>query len=218
LRDPKSQFVSALLFILTVAAVCCAVVNFRHQKIDTLPEDGVVWVDRAASDGRNAVRALHVTPRGEGDNAGIRPGDILIEISGNPIQKSVDVPRVLQQIGSWSQARYQLRRGSVELPAQVIVGERVPDRAVYYQLHFYVLCLASFVLSCFHFTGKLTAFDQSIYWGNVAASILAPTIFLHFCLVFPEPAKWLARRGSVVLSCWPYMFWSARECCELQRR
>ncbi|HEX6897047.1 MAG TPA: histidine kinase, partial [Bryobacteraceae bacterium] len=223
MRDLKTQFVSALLFILTVAAVCCATINFRHQKIDTLPEDGVVWVDRTLANGQDVVQASHLTSGGEAENAGIHTGDILLEISGNPIRKSIDVPRVLQQIGSWSQARYSLRRGNVQLPAQVIIGERVPDRAVYYQyavgaaylliglfvyyrrvsaprsVHFYVLCLLSFVLSCFHFTGKLNAFDQSIYWGNVAASIFAPTVFLHFCLVFPEPAKWLARRGSIFM-------------------
>ena len=230
MRDLKTQFVSALLFILTVAAVCCAVINFRHQRLDTIPEDGAIWVDRTGADGKNVVKALHVTPGGEADNAGIRPGDTLLEISGNPIQKSTDVAQVLQPIGAWSQAHYKLRRGSVELPAQVIIGQSTPDRAVYYQyavgviylliglfvyyrrvsaprsVHFYVLCLASFVLSCFHYTGKLSTFDQSIYWGNVAASIFAPTIFLHFCLVFPERAKWLARRGSTALAYVPGVF------------
>ena len=230
MRDLKTQFVSALLFILTVAAVCCAVISFRHQRIDVIPEDGAIWVDRAASDGKNVVKALHVTPGGEADNAGIRPGDTLLEISGNPIQKSTDVPQILQRIGAWSQARYDLRRGTVEVPAQVVIGQSLPDRAVYYQyavgviylmiglfvyyrrvsaprsVHFYVLCLASFVLSCFHYTGKLNNFDQAIYWGNVAASIFAPTIFLHFCLVFPERAKWLARRGSTALAYVPGIF------------
>jgi len=224
LRDLRSQFVSALLFILTVAAVSCAVINFRHQKLDTLPEDGAIWVDRTMPDGQDVVQALHVTPNGEADNAGIRQGDILLEIGGNPIHKSTDVPDVLQRIGSWGgRPRYELRRKGVEFPADVVIGERVPDRAIYYQyivgaiylaiglfvyyrrvsaprsVHFYVLCLLSFVLSCFHYTGKLNAFDQSIYWGNVAASIFAPTVFLHFCLVFPDRARWMARRGTAAL-------------------
>src|SRR5260370_38546371 len=71
---------------------------------------------------------------------------------------------------------------------------------------FYVLCLASFVFFCFHFTGKLNAFDQVIYFGNVAAGILAPTIFLHFCLVFPEHTKWFVRRGSALLLYVPGLF------------
>ncbi len=230
MKDLKTQFVSALLFILTVAAVCCAVINFRQQSVYNLPDDGVIWVDRAGAGGANVVTALHVNADGEGDNAGIRAGDVVLEIAGYPIKKSTEVSRVLHGVGSWRQVRYELRRGTVQVPAQVIVGERVPDRAVYYQyavgaiylmiglfvyyrrvsaprsVHFYVLCLASFVLSCFHYTGKLNAFDQAIYWGNVAASILAPTIFLHFCLVFPDRAKWLQNRGSILLAYVPGVF------------
>jgi len=224
LRDLKGQFVSALLFILTVAAVSCAVINFRHQKLDTLPEDGVVWVDRTLADGQDVVQARDVAPGGEADNAGIRQGDILLEIGGNAIHKSTDVPEVLQKIGIWGgRPKYELRRRGVEFPADVVIGERVPDRAMYYQyivgaiylaiglfvyyrrvsaprsVHFYVLCLLSFVLSCFHYTGKLNAFDQSVYWGNVAASIFAPTVFLHFCLVFPDRARWLARGTAALI-------------------
>jgi len=41
------------------------------------------------------------------------------------------------------------------------------DKAV----HFYTLCLASFILSCFHYTSKLNNFDKVIYWGNVIAGV-----------------------------------------------
>ncbi|HKA00918.1 MAG TPA: ATP-binding protein [Candidatus Solibacter sp.] len=61
--------------------------------------------------------------------------------------------------------------------------------------HFYILCLASFVSLCFHYTGQLNAFDKIIYFGNVGAGLLAPTMFLHFCLTFPEPRDWF--RGPV---------------------
>jgi two-component system, NtrC family, sensor kinase len=222
LRDLKTQFVSALLFVLTVAAVCCAVVNFRQQTLYHLPDDGVTWVDRTGGGGQNQVLALHVTPGSPGYNAGIRAGDALLEVGGHAIATTLDVPQALQRVVILTKTEYMVRRDNIAVPAQVIVGEGVLDRSLYYQyavgiaylliglfvyyrrvgaprsVHFYVLCLASFVLSCFHFTGKLNVFDQVIYWGNVAAGVLAPTIFLHFCLVFPERPKWLERRGLSV--------------------
>jgi len=230
LRDLKTQFVSALLFVLTVAAVCCAIVNFRQQTMYHLPDDGVTWVDRTGSDGQNVVLALHVTPGSQGYNAGIRAGDVLLQVAGHAIAKTVDVPQALQQVGVWNKTEYMVRRDDVPVPAQVIVGEGVLDRSLYYQyavgmaylliglfvyyrrvgaprsIHFYVLCLTSFILSCFHYTGKLNAFDQGIYWGNVVAGVLAPTIFLHFCLVFPERPRWLERRGLSIVFYLPGAF------------
>ncbi len=60
-------------------------------------------------------------------------------------------------------------------------------------IHFYVFCLASFILYSFHYTGKLNSFDQTIYWANVVALLLQPALLVHFALVFPE------RRGTL----WP---------------
>jgi two-component system, NtrC family, sensor kinase len=223
LRDLKTQFASALLFVLTVAAVCCAAVNFHQQSLYHLPDVGVTWVDRPAADGQNQVLALIVAPGSQGYNAGIRAGDVLLEVAGKPITNAVDVPLALQGVRLWNKTEYIVRRDNVPVPTQVIVGERVLDQSLYYQyavgvvylliglfvyyrrvgaprsVHFYVLCLTSFVLSCFHYTGKLNAFDEAIYWGNVAAELLAPTIFLHFCLVFPERPAWLKRGGVSAL-------------------
>ncbi len=223
MRDLKTQLASALLFVLTVAAVCCAVINFRQQSLYHLPDDGVTWVDRVAAGGQNQVLALHVTPGSPGYNAGIRSGDLLLQVAGRPIVKSIDVPQALQHVVVYLKTEYIVQRDNVPIPAQVIVGEGVLDRSLYYQyavgiaylliglfvyyrrvgaprsVHFYVLCLASFVLSCFHYTGKLNAFDEAMYWGNVAAGLLAPTIFLHFCLVFPERPSWLKRAGAGAL-------------------
>ncbi|MGA2881959.1 MAG: ATP-binding protein [Bryobacteraceae bacterium] len=223
MRDLKTQFASALLFVLTVAAACCAAVNFHQQNLYHLPDDGVTWVDRTGSDGQNQVVALHVSPGSPGYNAGIRAGDVLLQVAGKPIVNTINVPQALQHLVAYLKTEYMIRRDNVAVPAQVIVGEGVLDRSLYYQyavgiaylliglfvyyrrvgaprsVHFYVLCLTSFILSCFHFTGKLNAFDQAIYWGNVATGVLAPTIFLHFCLVFPERPEWLKRNGLVAL-------------------
>ena len=64
--------------------------------------------------------------------------------------------------------------------------------------HFYIFCLVSFIFCTFHYTGKLNNFDKLIYWGNVVAGMLAPVIFVHFCLSFPEPRRWLRFRVPTV--------------------
>ena len=219
MKELKTQFANALLVILTVAAVASAFINFQQNfqldKRYRLPEDGVTWVDRIQPDGKNIVQALHIAPRSGGENAGIRTNDVLVKIKGVRIDSAIDVAQVLIRLGPWRPADYVVVRDvdgtGIEIKANVIVGERVPEYAVSYQyavglaylliglfvyfrrgnapksLHFLILCLSSFVLSTFHYTGKLNAFDQVIYWGNIVAGLLAPTIFLHFCLTFPEP-------------------------------
>jgi two-component system NtrC family sensor kinase len=210
-QELKFRLSTAILVILTLAAGTAAVVNLHQQYVfSRLPEDGVIWVDRPGG-----VRALSVAAGGPGANAGIHFDDRLERIEGVPIAKALDVVKVLVRVGAWGKARYSLSRGGVEFTANVVVGEAPLDRAVIYQYligfvylfiglfvyfrrgtahkaqHFYVLCLASFVLFSFHYTGKLNSFDKIIYFGNVAAGLLAPTVFLHFCLTFPEPRKWL---------------------------
>lgn len=218
---------NALLVILTVAACIAAFVNFQQNyhpdKRFRLPEDGVTWVDRVENGHPGQVRALHVVRGGPGDNAGIREGDILLKIQGTPIREAIDVIQALLVVKPYLKAEYLVTRKGVSFPISVIVGERVPDYTVSYQyliglawlgiglfvyfrrrkapkaLHFLLLCLVSFVLSTFHYTGKLNNFDKVIYWGNVAAGIFAPTVFLHFCLTFPSVPGWLRRRGRVAL-------------------
>src|SRR5206468_8026089 len=51
-----------------------------------------------------------------------------------------------------------------------------------------------FVFYAFKYTGKLNAFDWTIYWGNVSAWLLQPALFLHFALTFPEEHIFLKKR------------------------
>ena len=103
----------------------------------------------------------------------------------------------------------------VEIKLVVVVGEYAAPSIVYYEdlvgvaylfvglfvffrrgdaqkaIHFFVLCLASFVLYTFHYTGQLYNLDQAVYFGNFLAGLLVPTLFLHFALTFPETPAWL---------------------------
>ena len=218
MKELKTQLVSALLVILTLAAVAAAGLNFRQQQLYFTPEDGVEWVDRLdrhpqAQAGPGLVEARYVLPDSPADKAGIHVGDVLERIQTVPIEKAQDVPQVLYRIGPWQKAEYFILRRGVETKAKLVVGERQVSTGTYYQYLvgiaylaiglfvffrrggaprgqlFYVMCLASFVLCSFHYTGKLNLFDRVIYWGNVAAGYLAPTLFLHFCLTFPEPGR-----------------------------
>src|ERR1051326_5162085 len=217
-QELKFQLSTAILTIVTLAAAAAAFINCEQQYRFRLPEDGVVWVDR-----KGGVEALWVKAGGPGANAGIHVGDRVLKIEGVPVEKSEDVTKVLVRIGSWNKAQYHVEVRGVELDATVVVGQQPLDRAVLYQYtvgaaylliglfvyfrrgsahkaqHFYLLCLASFVSFCFHYTGRLDNFDKIIYFGNVAAGLLAPTMFLHFCLSFPEPRHWIQSRWRTAL-------------------
>lgn len=218
MRELKVQLGNALLVVLTVAAVIAAAINFQQQSKYRLPDDGISWGDRTAGNAR-IVEAILVDAEGPGARAALKPGDRLISINGSPIESAIAVPQVLARLGPYSKADYLIERRGIQVKVHVYVVAAPVESAVYYQYvvgasylligvfvylrrgnaskarHFYVLCLVSFVLSCFHYTGKLNNFDKIIYWGNLVAGLYAPTIFLHFCLTFPESRPWLRGRA-----------------------
>src|SRR5579864_173374 len=223
LQELKFQLSTAVLTVLTVAAAISAGINFSQQLRFRLPEDGVTWVDRTQAGATPSVQAFRVVPDSGAANAGLRAGDILRKINGLNIEKALFVPQALVRIGVWNKATYLVERGGVQFKANVIV-EAVPrDPVVTYQYlvglgyliiglfvyfrrgsaqkarHFYVFCLVSFIFFAFHYTGSLDGFDEVILFGNVAAGLLAPTLFLHFCLTFPEPRPWIRSKLRVTL-------------------
>ena len=219
LSDLKFRFSRTLLILLTVAAALAGLLNFQQQRRFELPDDGVIWVDT-----HFGVEATRVTADGPADKAGIRRGDLLEAINGVDVNRSLRVPQLLSGIGTWKKAEYRIIRRGIELRSTLIVepAERNPVLYYLYALgflylliglyvfyrregapktqHFYLYCLASFLLYSFHYTGKLNGFDRVIYWGNVWALLFAPALFLHFCLTFSESSLW-ARRRVLALGC-----------------
>ena len=63
-QELKFQLSTAILTVITLAAGVAAFINFEAQLSFRLPDDGVIWVDRAPG-----VEALYVAPRGPGANA-----------------------------------------------------------------------------------------------------------------------------------------------------
>src|ERR1700728_3027058 len=99
MREFRQQLVSALLVIVTVAAVIAAAINFQQQSRFALPDDGVAWTD----DGDRVV-AAYVTPGSPALKAGLRTGDVLLSIEGVHMDNALKATEVLARLGPWKQA------------------------------------------------------------------------------------------------------------------
>lgn len=204
--------------MLTLAAVIAAIINFQQQAKFRLPVDGATWMDR----GDRPVARI-VSPGGPAEKAGIREGDELVSIAGARVNSSSHAMQILASLGPWRKTDYRVLRGGVEVPTTLVIGEAKHDPTIYYQyavgaiylaiglyvyvrrrgapraLHFFLLCLLSFIVSSFHYTGKLNNFDKVIYLSNVVAGFLAPALFLHFACSYPEQQPWIRRKGAAFL-------------------
>jgi PAS domain S-box-containing protein len=214
-KDSLVRFSAIVLAVLTAACVVFAVINWQKESQYTTPTDGVWWKEHSGF-----LVARGVIPNGPGDKAGIKVGDRLLRVNGLPKDQTIknlgEFEKHLYHSGVYSRATYSLDRQGVT----VEVGNVIPIPAdnslklgqrlialIYLGIglyvlfrrwtapkstHFYLFCLISFVLYSFHYTGKLNAFDQIIYWSSIVAWLLQPALFLHFALTFPRPRKLLA--------------------------
>jgi two-component system, NtrC family, sensor kinase len=201
------------LALVTLAAVIFAVLNFEQRARFASPDDGVTWMDSA-----QGVKAWQVAPGSPADRAGIHTGDVVETVRGVDVHRATDVTRVLWRAGIWTEVRYRIVRNGEPITLLLVTAPQqnrsflqdyLRVTALLYlfiglfifvrrwnaprAIHFYVFCLASFILYSFHPTWKLNSFDWIIYWGNVVALFLQPALLVHFALVFPE------RRGLL----WP---------------
>ena len=213
-KSTTSRAVTGLLLLATAACVLIALLNLADRSDFQLPHDGVTWIDRPAG-----VESLRVELEGPGAQAGIHAGDRLVRIDSSTIDEALDVARTLARIGVWRQATYVIERAGTRFETRVIVGaapeggvassfqwivglaylaigltvllSRVAGPMVH---HFFLFTLVSFVLHCFSYTTRLDGLDRLVYWTDVWATLLAPSLFLHFCLTFPDAGKTSRRR------------------------
>src|SRR5579863_10341769 len=215
-REGQVRSVAVLLFLLTVAAVVFAGFNFDAELKFAVPDDGVWWIEHG---GR--LTADRVDPSGPGAKSGIKTGDRLVSINGQEVQNMSGLEHQLYRTGIWSKASYSLLRQTVPLDSSVILvpAERSLNNwlrliALIYlciglyvllrrwtapgSTHFYIFCLVSFIAYAFKYTGKLNDFDWTIYWGNIAAGVLQPALFLHFVLTFPEKRETVRKHPGLL--------------------
>ena len=176
-----------------------------------VPYDGVWWFEHNGS-----LTADRVEANGPGAKAGIHEGDRLVSVNQQELKNTGELMRQLYRTGAWSKAAYSVVRQSVPVDMTVILIPAEKSQYTWLRMigliylgiglyvllrrwtapgstHFYIFCLVSFIFYTFHYTGKLNGFDWTIYWGNEAAWLLQPALFLHFVLIFPEKRGFIRR-------------------------
>ena len=190
---------------LTAAVVLVGLLNLVEQRRFRLPDDGVVWKDAVGG-----VVADTVVPGGSAARAGVLAGDFLVGVNGRGISTTEEVAQELFALGTGADVRYQVvRRGFQEEFGLVLAAQERPTVRLYLQIggvfylglglfvlwrrfrgpavmHFYLFCLASFVLFVYSHTGRFDTLDWTVYWASVAAMLLQPALFLHFCRAYPH--------------------------------
>ena len=204
---------AVVLAIATMAAMVFALLNFDQRARFEPPDDGVAWWDT-----NHGVEARQIVANSPAQKVGIRTGDVVKEINGVPVRSALQVTNVLWHAGLWTQVRYKLARSGEEFETPLVTAPAEDPASVENYLrfagllflfigffilwkrwnapraiHFYVFCLVSFIFCSFHYSGKLDPFDYEVYWGNIAATLLAPALLLHFALVFPERGENISR-------------------------
>ena len=192
-----------LLAFFTLAAIVFAGINLSQETKEQTPIDGVTWFE-----GDGGLRAHRVLQGGPGQKAGIAVGDVLVEANGHPTKHVASLNREMFRTKPYGTATYTIERGGIRVEYPVILDAADNSLNQGFRLialvylgiglyvlfrrwtaprstHFYLFCLASFVLYSFKYTDRFTDFDWVVYWGNVAATALQPALFLHFALAFP---------------------------------
>ena len=220
-KDSLTRFSAIALALLTATTVVFAIINWQKELQYKKTTDDAWWLEQGGF-----LVAKGINPNGPAEKAGIKVGDRLLRIDGLPKDRTIrniaEFERLLDRVGVYSRATYLLNRHGVNVEVGPVIpvpadnsmnlGQRLI--ALIYlciglyvlfrrwtapkSTHFYLFCLVSFVLYSFHYTGKLNAFDQAIYWSSIVASLLQSALFLHFALTFPKPRKFLAKYPSSI--------------------
>jgi two-component system, NtrC family, sensor kinase len=202
----------ALPIVVVSALLCLGAANIASRVQWHEVEDGVLWT---ATPG--GVAASEIAPATAAAASGLKPGDLLLAIDDQPVQRVEDVVEALHSADGDATLRYTvLRLGTREVldirvaPVPngpgglyfvlaavgiftLLVGgavrlRRPRDPAT---LHFFWLAVAFFGVFTFSFSGRLDRLDWVFFWADEISILVLPPMFLHFTLVFPDrPRRW----------------------------
>ena len=169
------------------------------------PDDGATW---GAAQG--SVVLLEVRPGGPADAAGLRPGDLLAAIDGDPVRSTTSARNRLWEGDRSTPRAYRVVRNGRAFDARIRPDSiRGPEKTLYPYLAivgffflctgcyallrfpggrllapFLLLCVSLFALLALSDTSRAEGWDWVLFWGDRVGRLLAPAAFLHFVVVF----------------------------------
>ena len=218
-RRHRGRLTRVLLGVGVVAVLgSLAVANIAVQTTWRAVEDGVYWAERP-----EGLVAEGFATDSPGARAGVRPGDVLLAVDDEPVEKHADLRALLRADDDGAPLRYTVLRFG-DAPLHEISVERVPavNLPVYYvlagvglfgllvgaavrirrpgnqaTLHFFWLTVAFFGVFAFSYSGRLDRLDWVFFWADEVSILLLAPLFLHFALVFPERSSgWMRHRPA----------------------
>jgi two-component system, NtrC family, sensor kinase len=205
---------TAAQLAVVAALLCLGLMNMSVRATWTEMDDGVLW-QRAGTD----IVAKEVAPGSPAETAGVRVGDVLMEIDGRPVLSPAEVVGLLHEARRGSVLSYSVLRMQGNPQLLKIAVDQIPSgaRGLYFALavvgifsllvgaavrlrhpdhqatlHFFWLTIAFFGMLAFSYSGRFDFLDWVFYWGDITSRLLLPPLFVHFALVFPErPDSWV---------------------------
>jgi two-component system, NtrC family, sensor kinase len=197
------RFVAVAL--LSGVLIAIGILNLRDRAILTDATDGVFWKET-----KGKLIADEVEPGGPGSLVGIVSGDRLVSVNGHPVTNLGQYSDLTYPIKPGMPVTYELetnrgaRTAILRFGAKVLLTARDGLRTLLaflylgigifvllrgdrrpHTFHFYLLCLAAFVVFLFSYTSNLSTLDWWVYGISILAFLLLPALFVHFCMRFP---------------------------------
>ncbi len=187
------------------------------------PTDGVIWAKQpkgltAMSIGRDSPAYL----------SGIKKGDILFKINGNPVKNRADQIKLMWVISRTEQkAIYEIgREGQPPLSPSFYLTTKGTGLGYYYlalvgltafvialivmfstkspltlpYIYFYLVSLSLYAIYVFSPTGQLDVLDSLFFWLDKLTFLFFPPLLFHYFSIFPQRKKFLKRRPSAPIA------------------
>ncbi len=198
-------FKAIATILATVVLVLIGIVNLQDRASWIEPWDGVFWVETG-----EGLLAEEVDSGSPAELGGIRDGDALRAVNGHEIRNLGEYSQAIDRIGVNAAASYSVASAGRIRDVEVTIAGRsmmsakdIPRTLLAFlhlgiglflvlrgvrqprAFHFFLICLAAFVVYLYSYTTRFSAFDWTVYGISLAAFLFLPALFVHFCLRFP---------------------------------